>query len=249
MPTVVPCPLVALTGSTHTRTRCRRNPPARWAARCSRRHLMACHRHELLRAFCRPAVAAKGATFSEALARKRPNASTGSAATSCRRSCCGTSGVFFIHDAWDLCFEAQCRLLRRDAFGSACSRLQALLCKAVPARARLQIAEQIWVEVCLRYSSDAVLAALRGQEDMQWQLARRLQEAVGFCLGGSHSGGRVPHQTILDELGEAFGAAFEASRGPRPCCFSLRPQPILARTPVPLLKERQSFQPRCWARS
>ena len=56
-------------------------------------------------------------------------------------------GVFFIHDAWDLCFEVQCRLLRTDAFGVSCSRLQAHLGKAVPARARLQIAEQIWVEV------------------------------------------------------------------------------------------------------
>ena len=42
----------------------------------------------------------------------------------------------------------------------------------------MQIAEQIWVEVCLRYRSDAVLARLRGQADTQWHLARRLQEWV-----------------------------------------------------------------------
>ena len=153
-------------------------------------------------------------------------------------------GGFFIHDACDLCFEAQCRLVRFDAFGHGCSRLQALLGQAVPAGACLQIAEQIWVEVCLRYRSDAVLARLRGQADLQWHLARRLQEAVGFCLGDGHSGGRVPHQTLLDELDEAFGATFEARRGPRLCCFSRRRQPSLARLPVPLLKERQLIQPR-----
>ena len=83
-------------------------------------------------------------------------------------------GVLFIHEAWDLGLQAQCRLLRLDAFGDACLRLQALQGHAVPARARLQVAEQIWVEVCLRYGSDAVLAWLRGKDDMQRQLTRRL---------------------------------------------------------------------------
>ena len=73
--------------------------------------------------------------------------------------------------------------------------------------------EQLWVEACLRYRSDAVLASLRGQADTQWHLARRLQEDVGFCLGDGHSGGRVPQQTLLDELDDAFGTTFEALRG------------------------------------
>ena len=58
---------------------------------------------------------------------------------------------------------------------------------------------------------------------MQWHLARRLQEDVGFCLGDGHSGGRVPHQTLLDELDEAFGAAFEARMGATPLLFQPTP--------------------------
>ena len=49
---------------------------------------------------------------------------------------------------------------------------------------------------------------------------------MGFCLGDGHSGGWAPHQTLLDEVGEAFWAAFEALRGPGLCCFSLRRQPL-----------------------
>ena len=99
--------------------------------------------------------------------------------------------------------------------------MQVLLGKAVPARARLQIAEQIWIEVCLRYTSDSVLAAPSCQEDMQWHLTRRLQEPREFCLGCSQSGGRVPHQTLLDELGEVFGTAFEALMGATALLFQL----------------------------
>ena len=54
---------------------------------------------------------------------------------------------------------------------------------------------------------------------------------------------RVPHRTLMDELGSVFGTGFEALTGPRPCCFSRGSQPSLARTPVPRLKERQFFQP------
>ena len=92
-------------------------------------------------------------------------------------------GVLFVHDASDLCFQPQCGLVLSHAFGNRCSGLEAQLGQAVPAGARLQIAQQIWVQGCFRYRSDAMLAGLRGQADMQRHLARRLQEAVGFAPG------------------------------------------------------------------